>query len=832
MLPEPTLTEDATYRLLIQGIADFAIYMLDTKGTVVSWNAGAERAKGYVAREIIGRHFSQFYQEQDRQSGLPERALATAAEQGKFEGEGWRIRKNGTKLWAHVVIDPIHDESGALIGFAKITRDMTVQHTDAQQAREQERNFRLLVQGVKDYAIYMLDPEGNVANWNAGAERAKGYTAQEIIGSHFSRFYSPTDQQAGLPYRTLATALATGKFEGEGWRFRKDGSRFWAHVMIDPIHDENNTLVGFAKITRDLTQHKTQLDQIKSIRENLDLALKHMSQGLCLFNAQERLILRNDRFLEMLDLSPSELRPGHTFTDLLWLMYTSANQVPADTHAIVQTERQAHLLGTPNTIQRRELVWKNRIVSISDCFLPEGGWVSTIEDVTERRAIERKVTHLSQRDPLTELPNRAYFLPLLSRTLQTLTPTERIALLFIDLAAFKPVNDTFGQHGGDAVLRTVSHRIRNQIRKRDEIARLGGDEFIILMTDSPDMQDAEALANRLLREIAQPIPLQEHSVTIGCSIGIAFSSEHGPGTTTQDADSLIRNAALALHAAQQNGRNLCHVYEAGMEEALKERRDLEAALRRSLAEGSFLLHYQPVINAETGVITSFEALLRWPHPTRGLIPPLDFIPFAEEIGLMPAIDDWVMRTACAEAVSWPDSIKIAVNLSPTRFREPGLVASILACLNETGLPPRRLEVEITETSMIDNIARARDTLMELREAGIHIAMDDFGTGYSSLSFLRDIPFTRIKIDRSFVREIGQSREANAIIRAIAHMCATLEVAATAEGVETELQAALLRNEGCLEHQGYLIGKPLSAEQTRPLIKGTCPPITEPALTPG
>ena len=277
--PKKVMSDERRYQYLITGINDYAIYMLDPQGHVSSWNAGANRFKGYVAQEILGQHFSRFYTDEDRASGLPTYALKTALEQGKFESEGWRVRKDGSRFWAHVVIDPIYNEDGVLLGYAKVTRDVTERKKAEDKLRESEQRFRLLVQGVTDYAIYMLSPEGTVTNWNSGAERIKGYTHDEIVGSHFSRFYTPEDQAAGVPKRALSTAGETGRFEAEGWRVRKDGTRFWAHVIIDAIHDDDGKLVGFAKITRDLTEKKRTAEALEAANAALYQAQKMESIG-------------------------------------------------------------------------------------------------------------------------------------------------------------------------------------------------------------------------------------------------------------------------------------------------------------------------------------------------------------------------------------------------------------------------------------------------------------------------------------------------------------------------------------------------------------------------
>jgi PAS domain S-box-containing protein len=304
------LEHERRFRFLVQSVTDYAIYMLDTNGIVSNWNAGAERTKGYTASEIVGKHFSVFYTPEDQVAGLPEKSLATALAEGKFETENWRTRKDGTRFWAHVVIDPIYDDEGELLGFAKVTRDRTEARVLRKQTRDHERSFRLLVEGVTDYAIYMLDTNGIVSNWNAGAQRAKGYKAGEIVGKHFSCFYEAADQARGLPQHGLDTARRTGKFEAQGWRVRKDGTRFWAHVVIQPIYDDDGELFGFAKITRDCSEQRKTSLALEETTRNLDLALDNMSQGLCLFNRRGRLVLSNDQFSRILSLPSAALSAG------------------------------------------------------------------------------------------------------------------------------------------------------------------------------------------------------------------------------------------------------------------------------------------------------------------------------------------------------------------------------------------------------------------------------------------------------------------------------------------------------------------------------------------
>ncbi len=663
--------------------------------------------------------------------------------------------------------------------------------------------YRHLMQGLSDLAICLLGPDGTVSNWTSGAQRAKGYTATEIVGRHFSCFYTSEDCAAGVPLSNLHSALTNGKFEGEGWRLRKDGSRIWGHVVIDPVFDEHGIHLGFAKMTRDRTDQHQQAEELRLTRHNVDIALNNMSEGLCLFSADEQVVLYNQRFSKILGIDPKAIYPGVTLKSFLTLRQEACTE-PLELELAVEQELAAFRthVRTPGVVVCTERIWSGRNIAVSHNRLAEGGWVTTVQDITEKKQIERKIVHLALYDALTELHNRTSFNEQFESRLQAGIPC---ALLYLDLDRFKPINDTLGHAAGDRVLQTVAERIRGQLRKQDAGARLGGDEFAILLSGCDSVEAAEIVANRLLREIQRPIHCGPATVTVNASIGIALNPQHG-----DSAVGLHRNADLALYSAKEAGRGCFRFFDNSLQAAVQQRRSLERDLRLALSNDELSLHYQPVVDVQRNIVTSFEALLRWQSPTRGNVSPGEFIPFAEEVGIMPEIGDWVLRTACSEAARWENSICISVNLSPTQFRLPDLIERVSVALAESGLAPHRLELEITETAMIGDLPGARAILNELRSMGIQIAMDDFGTGYSSLSFLRNLPFTRIKIDRSFVQDLGTKPEAVAIIRAVTGLCLGLGVSATAEGVETERQLQILRDEGCGEVQGFLIQRPAEA----------------------
>ncbi len=404
-------------------------------------------------------------------------------------------------------------------------------------------------------------------------------------------------------------------------------------------------------------------------------------------------------------------------------------------------------------------------------------------------------------DALTELPNRVLLRERLEHELKRVKRGEMLAVLCLDLDRFKSVNDTLGHPIGDELLKVVSDRLRACTREPDTIARLGGDEFAIIMTAIQQPTDAAALARRIRESIVKPFHLDGHQIIVDISIGISVA----PIDATTP-DQLLKNADMALYGAKGDGRGTYRFFEAEMDARMKARRDLEMDLRNALVNKEFELHYQPLVNLETNEITSFEALLRWHHPKRGLISPADFIPIAEETGLIIPLGEWVLRTACNETAKWPKDIKVAVNLSPAQLKSRNLIEVVTSALEESGLPAKRLQLEITESVLMHNTFATLATLHKLRELGVQIAMDDFGTGYSSLSYLRSFPFDKIKIDRSFIQDISSQAEPLAIVHAVAGLAKCLNMVSTAEGVETQQQMETLQNVGCTEMQGYFFSK--------------------------
>jgi diguanylate cyclase (GGDEF)-like protein len=425
---------------------------------------------------------------------------------------------------------------------------------------------------------------------------------------------------------------------------------------------------------------------------------------------------------------------------------------------------------------------------------------------------EQSFRHMALHDPLTGLPNRVLFRQRLEEALHRVALGESCAVLCLDLDQFKGVNDTLGHPLGDALLVAVTERLSRIVRETDTVARLGGDEFAIVRSGMEQQLDIATLATHLLRELSSPFEVSAHQVVISVSIGIAVAPSEGA-----DPDLLLKSADIALYQAKSDGRNRFGWFKPEMDTQIRARRELELDLRKAIAADEFELYYQPFVNLATARITGFEALLRWWRPQCGMVSPADFIPVAEETGLIIQLGEWVLREACRRAMSWPDHLKIAVNVSAVQFKARNLVPTVTAALRESGLDPGRLELEITESVMVHDIDAAISELNQLRALGVSISMDDFGTGYSSLSYLRSFPFDKIKIDQSFVRQLGLESEGGAIIRAVIGMCESLGATVIAEGVETERQFDLLRAERCTDIQGYLVSKPLPAKDIPKLI---------------
>ncbi|NOJ50114.1 putative bifunctional diguanylate cyclase/phosphodiesterase [Bradyrhizobium archetypum] len=601
----------------------------------------------------------------------------------------------------------------------------------------------------------------------------------------------------------------------------------WHNRLLQRAHNEMKVLTNDLRVTSENLaeahqevqfanaelerQNETLVRRDRDLRtqnERFEAALGNMSQALCLVDAQQRLVICNQRYQAMFGFDKNLLKAGTPMRHLAEFLSASSDegaslyQVYANQQILVRENRARTYFEQLND---------GRTVGVSHQPLSEGGWVATYEDLTERRRAEARIAHMAHHDALTDLPNRTLFHERMIAALERAEDDGGFAVMLLDLDRFKTVNDTLGHPVGDALLKSVAERLSATVRPGDLVARLGGDEFAVLAMDASN-HDVSQFADRILRAIAEPFETGGHHINIGTSIGVALALADGHAP-----DELLKNADLALYQAKAAGRATFCFFKAEMNLEVQARRQIELDLRVALAEGEFHLLYQPQVNLTSGRITGCEALLRWNHPVRGPVPPSEFIPIAEEAGLIPAIGDWALRRACHEAAGWRSDVKIAVNMSPAQFKNPNLPHNVVLALAASGLPAERLELEITESLLLQDNDTTMATLHRMRELGVGIALDDFGTGYSSLSYLRRFPFDKIKIDQTFVREMTTDADCMSIIQSVIDLAHTLRMKTTGEGVETMQQKDSLQVAGCTDAQGFYFFRPMSGKQIADLL---------------
>lgn len=681
------------------------------------------------------------------------------------------------------------DELGALLASMQVMRDniKAMMAREVEQRRSAQSRLADALEGSQE-GVVVIDAQDRIALANTQAINflnvAPGVLAP---GTPLSALRAALTQSA-LDSRVLAkdnaNLPATGEFQltdGRWLRFSQSATR------------DQGVIVVFS----DVTLLKQQEANLRAINLRLDAALDNMSQGLCLFDRQDRLEVVNRRFFDIFGLSRENIEPGVSFSKVLALSEARNNQDGTSVAEVLADQlacMSRHEIGT----HYYEL-GDGRIIASVYSPTSNGGWVATFEDVTERRQAEAQIMHMARHDALTDLPNRALFREKME---QALAQNEKFAVHFIDLDRFKAVNDTLGHPVGDALLCAVTKRVQMAVRGADTVARLGGDEFAIIQVGAKPT-DAGELAVRLIELMSEPFEMLGNQIVVGCSVGIAMAPTDG-----KDPDQLLRNSDMALYRAKSEGRGSYHFFEPEMDAQMQARHALEIDLRKAMTAREFEVHYQPIVDLAKDKYIGFEALARWNHPRHGMVAPDDFIPIAEEIGLIVPFGDWVLKQACQDATNWPSDITVAVNLSAAQFRSPTLVYSIATALATSGLSPTRLELEITETVLLQHDQTILSTLHQIKDLGVRISMDDFGTGYSSLSYLRSFPFDKIKIDRSFTKELGRRDDCTAIIRAVTRLGSSLGMTTIAEGVETQAQLEILRAEGCDQVQGFLFSPPV------------------------
>ncbi|MCK1360014.1 EAL domain-containing protein [Bradyrhizobium sp. 199] len=670
----------------------------------------------------------------------------------------------------------------------------------------------------EDATISMLHRDGTLLARYPNSSALMGrnfkngsFAHQRVFGlDHFAgRFVSPVDgddrliSSRALPhFPILMMATTTRAAALTDWREQ-------IGILISVAASSALAIAGvlIAVVRKLLEQHRLSRERLTLEKQRLDRAVNNMTQGLLLFDAERRLVVCNQRYIEMYGLSAEIVKPGCSFHDIIAHRKVTGSfagdvddyvaRVLKDIHArnsmVVETSdgRSIHILNEP---------------------LADGGWVATHEDITERRRIEERITHLAHYDALTDLPNRTMFHEHLREELAAVGNGEEIAVHYIDIDEFKGVNDALGHLVGDELLKSVAASLRRCAGPADFVARLGGDEFAIVQSAVTSLDQVNELVARIFESIRAPFDCLGHHLNTDASIGIALAPEHGTAL-----DQILKNADMAMYAAKSAGRHTYRFFEPEMDANARERRQLESDLRHAIAHGGLEVYYQPCLGLKDDRITGCEALVRWRHPERGMVSPAEFIPIAEDTGLINEIGEWVLATACRDAANWPDDIRLAVNVSPVQFKSGTLALKIMAALAASNLPASRLELEITEAVLIRDDDVALTILHQLRAIGVRIALDDFGTGYSSLSYLHRFPFDKIKIDRCFVEDIAGPDGSASIVQAVVNLATARRMTTTAEGVETEEQQRLLRALGCSEMQGYLFSAAKPADKVLELF---------------
>ncbi len=676
---------------------------------------------------------------------------------------------------------------------------------------DSEARYRLLAENTTDL-IVLSDLDTTRRYVSPAADKVLGYRPEELVGTKPLDFVHPDDRAS---YGELLRSLGAGEVDQATTRQRyrrKDGSWVWLEVSFSLTRDEGTgAATGYVASLRDVTMRREAEDALRLSEERLSLALDSGSDGFWDWDIDTGKVQVSDHWFSTLGYDPRDMKPDIRQLEAL----IHPDDVDRSRRHLIE-----HLKGVSPTFE-----CEYRLKTKTGAF----GWslargkvvarakdgralrmVGTHIDITRRKQVERQIQHMALHDALTGLPNRALFHEKLNQfALRADRAGRRFAILACDLDRFKAVNDTRGHAAGDAVLVAVADRLKSVARPGDCVARLGGDEFAIVLQHVGHRDEAAHIAEQVIDLVGCPIEVDGQLAAVGVSIGVALSEG-------EPAEQVFKNADVALYEAKAEGRNTYRFFEPAMAAAFIARNQLETDLQEALRQEAFSLRYQPIMTLASGAICGFEALLRWEHQTRGPIAPSEFIPLAEETGLIVPLGDWALRQACIEAAAWPNDMRIAVNVSAVQFQRSSLESSVAEALRASGLPANRLELEITESVLMQNAVAVVSSLMRLRATGVRIALDDFGTGYSSLSYLRRFPFNKIKIDRSFIVEI-EDPEVAAIVRAIVGLGERSGASITAEGVETERQLDRVRQEGCTEVQGYFLSRPLTAADARAFI---------------
>ncbi len=791
-------SSEAHLRALIQSIPDL-IWLKNRDGVYLSCNTMFERFIGVKEADLIGKTDYDFVSKDlaDIFRKYDQKIMATNAV--FVTEENVTFADDGHQAVMETIKTPLHDSNGKIIGVLGIARNITKR----KKAEDALRKYSLAVEQSPS-AIVITDLNAKIEYANAAFTRTTGYSLEEVLGKNQSILNSGKTSKD--TFKNLWKTIGSGEmWKGELINRRKDGSEYIELALITPVRQRNGEISHYLAIKEDITERK-QLE----VEQRIAAIAFESQEGIVITDANNVIIRVNQAFTtitgysaeEAIGQTPSLLKSGRHDDDFYKEMWEK----------VVATGSWQGEIWNCNKNKEIYPEWLN-VTAVKDENNQTTHYVATLVDITEYKIAEEKIKHLAYYDPLTGLANRRKLTERLNHSIAMCNrENTQLAVLMMDLDRFKTVNDTLGHLAGDELLKQVSERIGARLRSTDLVARLGGDEFVVLLEDISHQDDAARVATEIVFDLSEPFVLtQSDDVRIGSSIGIALYPQHG-----DTPELLMDNADIALYQAKDNGRGCFSYFSESLTIAARERLDLEARLRRGIEQGELRVYYQAQVDILSGKIIGAEALVRWQDPTDGLVPPYKFIPIAEETGLIMHIGEWVLREVCRQGQEWIklgfSPIRLAVNVSPAQFKRCDMVELVTKVLAETNYPAEWLELELTESGLMEHQETVINILTKLRELGIHLAIDDFGTGYSSLSYLKRFPLDVLKIDKSFIDDIPHHADDMAIASAIISMGQTLGFKVLAEGVETVAQLDFLKSKGCDIYQGYIKSKPIPADE--------------------
>jgi len=789
---------------------NFSVSIIDHNGILSYVNQKFCEISKYNAEELIGNSYGMLNPDYSESTSL-QKLKDDIAENKVSQNVINSIAKDGTPYWVQATIIPVPDEEGQIIQFISFDIDATNKFLTEEKYKKAIDELHNIQHALNQSSVVAItDQKGIITYVNEKFCKLSKYGPEELLGQTHGIINS--GHHPGSFFEDMWRTIGLGSiWRGEVKNRAKDGSYYWVNTTIIPILGKNGKPLQYISIRTDITAKKEAEHSLEiALKNDFRQTVKHLQNAIFKYtyndNGKITFTLIEGQLVEKLGITLGVITSNqleHSFSK----------------DEIFQFEFDLKDALNGNAVQFELSFYEYTfLVYLSPIFEHKKviEVVGTAMDISERREAEKLVEHMAYYDYLTKLPNRRFFQEKIKHEIiKSKNEDLSFAIMFIDLDRFKNVNDSMGHSIGDKLLIAVGERLKEWVRKGDIVARHGGDEYVILLP-SACSKDAEVVAARVISGLAQPFIFNNIDVFVSSSIGISVFPEHG-----SDYDTLTGNADSAMYLAKENGKNNFQFFNESLHRDIIEKTRLEIELRKALAKKQFVLHYQPQIDLKTGILIGLEALIRWDHPTKGMISPLQFIPIAEETGLIVPIGRWVLETACEQVKIWQDAnlhpIQISVNVSIHQFKQASFVDQVKTTLKRTGLQPEYLNLEITE-SMTSDVESCQITLHELRSAGINVSIDDFGTGYSSLSYLSKFPITHLKIDQAFVQELSTSNKA--IVKTIITLAKSLNLTVVAEGVETAEQAHFLEGLDCDEVQGYFYSKPLPTELIAPFLTGT------------